>query len=134
MFRMTIIKRSRPSNRLFLLAALAVFGLALVSAQPATAQGLPPICEDYPDLPQCELPDEVDVIDNEGGAIGGGHGDGDGDGAGAGTGDSNGNLPFTGYPMTPLLMLVTILVGSALAIRCYLAIRKRLAADRGPAY
>jgi hypothetical protein len=102
---------------------LTSLGFALIASQPAAAQ-LPPICEEYPDLPQCELPDEEEPPgDNDGNGNNGDNG---------GTGDTDGNLPFTGYPMTPLLMLVIVLFATAIAIRGYTAIRKRLSTERGP--
>ena len=122
MSKLIPIEHHRTLLWTFALALLASVGFALIASQPAAAQ-LPPICEEYPDLPQCELPDEEEPPP--------GDGDDDGDGDDGGTGSTDGNLPFTGYPLTPLLMLVIVLFATALAIRGYIAIRKRLAAERG---
>lgn len=113
-----------------LLAGLSlVVGLVLVLAPAAQAQDdLPPICEDYPDLDVCnpepqppEPPDDGD--------------DGDGDvgpaGAGGG-GDGDGSLPFTGYPMTDLLLLLLALLVAGLTIRALIAARERLQARSAP--
>jgi hypothetical protein len=121
MSKLSSIERHRALMWSFALAMLASLGFALIASQPAAAQ-LPPICEEYPDLPQCELPDEEEPP-----------GDNDGNNGGnGGTGDTDGNLPFTGYPLTPLLMLAIVLLATALAIRGYIAIRKRLSTERGP--
>jgi hypothetical protein len=41
---------------------------------------------------------------------------------------ARGELPFTGYPLTPLIMLLLLLVLGGLLIRGFLAVRDRLRA------
>ena len=102
---------------------IALIGVIAFQAAPASAQSQPPICEDYPDLDVC----------NEPGGGGGDNPDGD-DGAGpgvgsGGSGDGDGSLPFTGYPLTGLILLLLALLALGLAIRGAVAIRERLARD-----
>ena len=115
---------------LVLLAVLAACALA-----PASASALPAICDQYPDLPVC--------AESTGG---GGDGSGDdvgsasasgnpdspfgsnttgGDGSAGGTG-AGGELPFTGYPLTTLLLLMLLLLAIGLTIRAGVAIHDRL--------
>lgn len=113
-----------------LLAAAAALFAALFAgvASPslAHAQGQPAICDDYPDLPVC---DDVDDDDDDGDDD---DQDRDGDegpnagGGGSGSGDGDGSLPFTGYPITDLLLLLAVLLAAGLTIRAYLAVRGRL--------
>lgn len=126
------------SRRLAILAALAVAFFAALAASSVGTQtasaGQPPICSEYPDLPQCEEgggnggenpnPPQEEP-DDEGGA-------GGGPGAGP-TGDAGGGeLPFTGYPLTSLMLLLLILLATGLAIRSYLAVRDRLRSGHSP--
>ena len=112
--------------RICLASACLLAGLVLLLLPPSQASaGVPAICEEYPNLPQCE----------EGGGGGGGNEDPDEDAGGAGpTGDADGELPFTGYPLTSLLLLLLALLVAGLTLRAYLAIRGRVrgspAADR----
>jgi hypothetical protein len=111
--------------------AVAVFALAFAGAAALIASnasqasaGVPAICEQYPDLPQCEAPtdgggsnptgsdDGTAPVADEGGPT-----------AGVGTG---GDLPFTGYPLTALILLLLALLLAGLALRTYLAARDRL--------
>lgn len=106
------------------LIVLALAYLSLAAASPAEAQ-LPAFCEQYPNDPAC--------IDPGGG--GGDNPDGDGDtGPGAvsaGTGgDGDGSLPFTGYPLTGLVLLLLALLATGLALRAGMAIRNRMAEQR----
>ncbi len=120
----------------YLFAALAaIVALAVVPAI-ASAQDLPPICDEYPELPVCsedgggDIDDPADDdtsgdIDDETGA------------ALPGSGGDGGSLPFTGYPLTPLLLLLLILLATGLAIRAWIAYRDRRlasasATDSGP--
>lgn len=86
----------------------------------------PAICEDYPDLPVCDEgddgnnPDDEDDNDEDQGPTTGGGGDADG------------SLPFTGYPITDLLLLLAALLATGLAIRAYLAIRQRAGGEARP--
>lgn len=132
-----------PSSRLALMAAalIALFAaLALASTSPSTAiAGEPAICDQYPDLPQCEKggngggtfcdrnPDSPRC--DEG--VPGGRGP-DSGGAGPSGDASNGELPFTGYPLTPLLLLLVILLAAGLTIRSYLAARDGLRSGHRP--
>jgi hypothetical protein len=106
--------------------ALGTLGLAAIFTSSASA-GTAPICAQYPDLPQCS-----------GNGGGGGGGDQSSDALGALGGDnqatagtSEGSLPFTGYPLTALLLLFVILLAAGLAIRAYVALRDRVAGEHG---
>ncbi|MDQ3730100.1 MAG: hypothetical protein M3355_11005 [Actinomycetota bacterium] len=113
-----------------LAAATLLAALAWVAvAQPGTAHAqLPGICDQYPDRPECQDDDddgdEGDGPDDDGGEgpTAGAGGDGPSADAGAGSGE----LPFTGYPLSPLLLLLLLLLTVGLAIRAYLAIRQKL--------
>ncbi|GEM_PF-3077918 len=60
-------------------------------------------------------------------------------GAAGPVGGQGGELPFTGYPLTPLILLLLILLAAGLGLRAYVALRDRLsdrhaiAAPGGPA-
>ena len=104
------------------LIAMFVACVSLAAASPAQAQQ-PAVCDEYPDLPICTDP----------GGGGGDNPDGD-DGAGpgvgsGGSGDGDGSLPFTGYPLTGLILLLLALLALGLAMRGAVAIRERLARD-----
>jgi hypothetical protein len=110
--------------RILPLVALCV-GLivVLVSAPAASAQQLPPICDEYPNLPQCQqLPDDDDGDNPD--ATGP---SANGDAAGGG------ELPFTGYPLTGLILILFVLLIAGLALRTAVAIRDRLTQGRPPA-
>jgi len=100
------------------LVAMVVACMFLAAASPAQAQG-PAICDEYPELPICD----------DGG--GGDNPDGDGDtgpgGFSGGTGDGDGSLPFTGYPLTGLILLLLLLLAAGLALRGGVALRDRFA-------
>ena len=102
--------------RLGLIAlASAIVGLAF--AGPASAQ-MPSGCVEYDD--DCD----------QGPGGGGGNnpfGDGDGSGDRDGSGDADGKLPFTGYPLTGLILLLLILLAVGLAIRSGTALRDKFA-------
>ena len=124
------------SKRLAILAALAIAFFAALAASsagtPIASAGQPPICDEYPDLPQCEedvnQPPEEPRDDDEP--------DEDEDAAPVGpsgdAGDGDGELPFTGYPLTSLMLLLLALLAIGLAIRSYLAIRDRLRSGNRP--
>jgi hypothetical protein len=124
-------------------AIAAALALTALVADSASAQQ-PAICDQYPQLPQCD--------DNSGGGGGGGGGDTDpfDEGSGSSSGDettsafpapgipgagggptagpgggTGGELPFTGYPLTPLLLILLLLLLAGLLIRAYLAARER---------
>lgn len=48
-------------------------------------------------------------------------------GAGPGGGEG-GELPFTGYPVTPLILLLLLLLATGAALRTYVAVRDRMQA------
>ena len=98
---------------LALVGAMAISG---VVAEQANA-GLPAICDQYPNLPECE--ENVTPPGEQ---------PGDEGGPTAEQGAA-GELPFTGYPLTPLILLLLALLLAGLAIRTYLAVRDRLADD-----
>jgi hypothetical protein len=124
------IQRDRTKG--FLLIALALLTLAAAlafgaaTADRASAQFQPDICSQYPGVPQCQ--------ESAGG--GGGSGPGGGSAAIPGGGESGsasnvgtkGTLPFTGYPINALILLLLVLLASGLTIRAYVAIRDRLRA------
>ena len=104
--------------------ALIVSALAvtLVLADQASAQ-LPAGCEEYE---ICIGPTDEGDLDGGEDPIGFPGADGDGNGSG----DSDGSLPFTGYPLTGLILMLLILLVTGLAIRSYIAVRARLGSDR----
>lgn len=103
-----------------LIALVGVMGMFALAAAPAQAQGQPPICEDYPDLEMCDDDDDDDDDDD------GGEGDDVGpSGNGTGSGDADGSLPFTGYPLTGLILLLLILLAAGLALRGGTALHER---------
>src|SRR5688500_76223 len=90
-------------------------GMFVFAAVPATAAAqTPAICYEYPNLPECEDEDE----DEDDGGPGG-------PGAGGPSGEANagGELPFTGYPLNPLILILLLLLALGLATRIYLAVR-----------
>lgn len=109
------------------LVGLLVGALGLVAAAPASAQGgLPAICDEYPNLPECQPlpqpPDDdprPDADDDEGPSAG--------VGATGGGGSGDGKLPFTGYPVTGLVLLLLGLLTLGLMIRGAVALRERFA-------
>lgn len=135
-----------PGGRgIALIAAAVALGIGLLAlTTPSTASAShQPICDEYPDLPQCDHgkppppppppgfcekhPDNPRCTDEVGPSAGGG-----GPSAGGGGGDaSKGSLPFTGYPLSPLLLLLLLLLIGGLSIRAYLAARDRLRGARG---
>jgi len=97
------------------LGLLAALAIGAATAEPAAAQQ-PDICQQYPDLPQCQGEDP-----------GGGAGGQVPGGAAADLGGAGeAQLPFTGYPLTPLLLLALLLLLLGLAILAYQEIRDRL--------
>jgi hypothetical protein len=120
---MIVARAEDNRRRLGVIAALIVAALAfavtfsLASAPPASAQGLPSICDEYPNLPICEEP------------TGGGNNNPPGAGPTAEQGVSTGELPFTGYPLTPLLLLLLLLLLLGMALRAYVEIRDRIRPD-----
>lgn len=126
-----------PSKRLTILAALAIAffaALAVSSAgTPIASAGQPPICDEYPDLPQCaeDEPGDDDREPREDAGPGGGGGAGPAGPTGD-AGDGDGELPFTGYPLTSLLLLLLALLAAGLAVRSYLAARNRLRSGNRP--
>lgn len=106
-----------------LLAAVAgIFALTAVAAPEASAQ-LPSVCEQYPNLPQCDLgPGETEEP-----PIGGPSAGPTGGPASLG---GQGELPFTGYPLTALILLLIVLLLVGLALRSYLAVRDRITSNR----
>ncbi len=101
------------------LAAALVAALAFTAATAsiASAQGSgSDLCAEYPDLPGCAddpsaNPDPA-VADGPSATV---------------AGD---DLPFTGYPLTALILLLLALLLVGLAIRGYLAVRERTAGNR----
>src|SRR5688500_1038367 len=102
------LSTSRSDARIARLAApLLAVGVLLALLAFAPSAAAQSICDQYPNLPICQ---------GDGGP-GGGDGDADeGPGSGGGEDDAGptadlgggagGELPFTGYPLTPLLLLL----------------------------
>lgn len=131
-----VVNRVQPRRAfVFLLgvAALGVVAAGMLAAEPASAQ-LPAICDQYPQNPNCDGdigPTGGSDVSTPPGSIGPtgtlGATAGVGEGAGA-------ELPFTGYPLSALILLLLLLLLIGLAIRAYLAIRDRIQArsESGP--
>jgi hypothetical protein len=121
-------------------AGVLIVASAVMLIAPAAAGAVSSaVCDQYPDVPQCQGDGGASGGGNPGGEPGdaaGGGGDqgseatpdapasaGSIPGAGAATGasDSAGELPFTGYPLSPLVMAMLILLAAALTIRILLA-------------
>ncbi|HEY8467047.1 MAG TPA: hypothetical protein VIL04_09610 [Solirubrobacterales bacterium] len=119
-------------------ALIGALALALPLATDAQAQSLPPICQQYPNLPECQEGPDEDEGDDTPTPPGDDEEEPDQTGLtppGIGpTGDAGaaGKLPFTGYPLTGALLAFLILLASGLALRAYLATRDRLAAQGSP--
>jgi len=128
------------------LSALAVLAFGALIAERAAAQDAA-ICDQYPGLPQCDQANGGSGGDQ--GPIGGDEGLTGGDqspsagstvngipGAGGPTaaiaGSAKGELPFTGYPLTPAILIFLLLLIAGLTIRASLAIRDRVRARSGP--
>lgn len=132
------LKRSnKATGRLAAFASalvLVVGGAALFSPVASAQLFKPAICNQYPDLPQCQ---DTGPTNNNGHHHHHHHGNGPtndngngptnnlGNGPSANAGNS-GTLPFTGYPLTPLILLLLILLLIGLTIRAYIAVRDRL--------
>lgn len=125
-------------------ALLGALTLALLAAPGAHAQSEPPICQQYPSLPQCDtngsdngndtggggdnpgdeqFPADEDRSDDAAGPLGGGP---------SASSGAAGELPFTGYPLTSALLVFLILLLAGLALRGYLATRGRLGGGAVP--
>lgn len=132
------------------LALAAICAVILVSAPTAIA-ATSGVCDQYPDLPQCQAAGDTgggsptvsggddgegaggggDDVEGTGagvvgGAGGGGAIPGSGDGA-TGSASKAGELPFTGYPLTPPVLLLLILLAVGISARAYIAARDGLA-------
>ena len=152
---MPSIEFSPSLIRLSLLVMALVGALTAGAFLAGTASAQQPaICDQYPQLPQCEQPtggggggdldddgaldDDGDLDEGQGPAGEEGAGPGGLPGAGgpaAGTGaGADGELPFTGYPLTPLVLLLLVLLLAGLAVRGYIAARerRRLRHEAGP--
>lgn len=124
--------------RLAMAIAMATLVAALAwtaAAAPDSAKAQLPgdICDQYPELPECEPEVDPTFCDENPDAprcVGteptGGPGPGGDGGPSADAGAGSGELPFTGYPLSPLLLLLLVLLTVGLAIRAYLEVRQRL--------
>jgi hypothetical protein len=115
----------------FAVALVAMVALASASAVvPATAGAQDPAaCQQYP-TSDCGDAGPANGGGDTSPGIGPGGGAGAPSAAGTDSGSSHGTLPFTGYPMTPLLLLVLALLAAGLMLRAALAVRDRLRAGR----
>ena len=102
--------------RLLPILGLLVGMLALAS--PAQAQ-LPSICEEYPDDPSCDVDptgfDVPPVTDLGPEGLGGSDN----------LGNGNGELPFTGYPVSPLILFAILLLLLGVAARVIAHVSRR---------
>ena len=121
------IRSAKVLAAAFLLTFAISFAVsALVSPDGASAQS-PSFCEQYPNDPDCDddRPDGNDDKNPDGDSdVGPAGGPLGGDSLGGGGG---GELPFTGYPLSPLLILLLMLLAAGLILRGYVAVRDRLA-------
>lgn len=121
------------SRRRFGLLTLAVLVIAamLSVAGPAQAQ-LPGICQQYPDDPSCQQPDHGGDVGPTGGSDSSPSGLGPSTGGGNpnGTANSSGSLPFTGYPLSPLILLALFLLLAGLVARGIVEARNRASRDK----
>lgn len=121
------------AGALAMVLAFVLAGALALTPSLAAAQSLPPICQQYPDLPQCQpdvlpptSPDPEDEADDED----------EGEqqagvppaGGPSATSPVSGELPFTGYPLTSLVLVLGILLLAGLSLRAYLALRGRVSA------
>ena len=115
------------SGVLFAFASLiATLALGALVAQSASAQGPgSEFCDEYPSAPGCETGPTGQTGTTDPGGVPEAAGPTAGIGAPGG-----GELPFTGYPLTALILLLLILLLLGLAIRAYLAVRDRIVSDR----
>ena len=122
---------------LILVGAAIPIAISLGAAAPVAGAQAPAVCDEY-------------AIGFCGGSSGGGSGHiagtsnggasqgvpGGGGGATASAGGNAGandgaeaaTLPFTGYPVTPLVVLLLILLAAGILVRSYVAVRHRLRA------
>jgi hypothetical protein len=120
--------RARTAFLVLIASAFAVLTVAAIGAQSAPAQALgSEFCQEYPNAPGCQ---DTGPTDNEGGADPGDDATPSAAGPSADEGSTGGSLPFTGYPLTALILLLLILLLVGLALRAYLAVRDRVAGDR----
>lgn len=111
----------RGGSYLRLLPILGFLIGMLALAAPAQAQ-LPSICDEYPDDPSCEVaPTGFDVPP---GTDVGPQNLGDGNNIGSGNG--NGELPFTGYPISPLILFAILLLLLGIAARLIAHVSHRI--------
>jgi hypothetical protein len=121
---------SRSARFGVLFLALIALGAACLSGA-TVANAKPAICDEYPDLPVCSETaggggDDNEVGSDEASGTATPVSGGDDSAGGAGGTGSGGELPFTGYPLTPLLLLLLLLVAIGLAIRAGIAVHDRI--------
>lgn len=131
------VNRNRRGALILAIAAgvIGAWMLSAVTAERAFAQGPgSEFCEEYPDIPGCAPtpepappPEEqADPVEEEETAAP------PAAPAAAPTAvvDTGDELPFTGYPLTALILLLLALLLLGFAIRAYLAIRDRVARNQ----
>jgi hypothetical protein len=119
--------RGQRTAALLLAGALALCGALLWSglvADQASAQSA--FCQQYPDDPDCQGDTgptgggDEGLLPDFGGGLPGGTADADG--------VDRGELPFTGYPLTALILLMLLLLLLGATVRMGLAARDRMRA------
>lgn len=104
------LRKTRGGSYLRLLPVLGLLVAMLALAAPAQAQ-LPSICTEYPDHPSCEIAPEGFNVPPAGDLGPEGLGGGDN------LGNGDGTLPFTGYPVSPLILFAILLLMLGIAAR-----------------
>jgi hypothetical protein len=151
-------RRAGSSRGLPVVTALAALCAMILVAAPTAIAATSAVCDQYPDLPQCQAAGGTggggqSVGGGGDGAVKGGAGPGSSAGAHGAAGDpvgaiggggpspgpgqgafgsarNAGELPFTGYPLTPPVLLFLILLAGGIAARAYILARNRLAVGR----
>jgi len=113
------LRKARSGSYLRLIPILGLLVAMLALASPAQAQ-LPSICTEYPDHPSCEVaPDSFDVPPVVGDLGPQGLAGGDN------LGNGDGTLPFTGYPVSPLILFAILLLLLGIAARVMAHVSRR---------
>ena len=127
------LDRKRAVIVAIIAGVIAIWTLSGVVAEDASAQGPgSEFCEEYPDIPGCAadpVPTATEPAEPAEPAEPPAAPPATTAAAPTVEVDTGDELPFTGYPLTALILLLLILLLVGLAIRAYLAIRERVADD-----